>query len=92
MPTRTRPTLSTSAQLEQNDASVSSSLYRKCRRKEVFCSYCERKDHKEVQCREKCYDAKQRKEARPNTVGSKVTTMNESGLSHRQAKEKNLAR
>ncbi len=48
LPTRTRPTPSTSAQPERSDASAASSLYEDSRRKEVFYSYCERKGHKEA--------------------------------------------
>ncbi len=92
LPTRTRPTPSTFAQPERNDAPAASSLYEDNRRKEVFCSYCERKDHKETQCWKKSRDAKQRKGARPNTAGAQVATVNESGPGHRQAKEKNPAR
>ena len=92
LPTRTRPTSSTSAQRERSDAHSASSLYENSRRKEVFCYYCERKSHKEAKCRKKSRDAKQRKGARPNTAGAQVPTVNESGLGHRQAKEKNAAR
>ena len=48
LPTRTRPTLSTSAQPEQNNALFASSSHEDGRRKKVFCSYCERKGHKEA--------------------------------------------
>ncbi len=48
LPTRTRPTPSTSAQPERSDAPATSSLYEDSRRKEVFCFYCERKGHKEA--------------------------------------------
>ena len=48
--TRTRPTPSTSAQPEQNGAPVANSLHKDSRKKEVFCSYCERKGHKEAEC------------------------------------------
>ena len=92
LPTRTRPTPSTSAQPERSDAPAASSLYENSRRKEVFCSYCERKGHKKAQCRKKSRDAKQREGARPNTAGAQVATVNESGSGHRQAKEKNPAR
>ena len=92
MTTRTRPALSTSAQLEQSDAPVASSLYEDSRRKEVFCSYCEKKGHKETQCRKKYRDAKERKGARPTTAGAQIAIVNESGLSNCQAKDKNPAR
>ncbi len=92
LPTRTRPTFSTSAQPERSDAAVASSLYEASRRKEVFCSYCDRQGHKEAQCRKKSRDAKYRKGARHNTAGAQVATMNESSSGHRQAKEKNPAR
>ncbi len=92
LPTRTRHTLSTSAQPEQSDAPVASSLYENRRRKEVFCSYCERKGHKEAQCRKKSRDAKQRKGAMPNITGAQITIVNESGSGHCQAKNKNPAR
>ncbi len=46
--TRTRPTLSTFAQPKQSDAPVASFLHEDGRRKEVFCSYYERKGHKET--------------------------------------------
>ncbi len=92
LPTRTCTTPSTSAQPEQSAALVSSSFYEESRRKEVFCSYCERKSHKEAQCRKKSRDAKQRKGARPNTARAKVAIMNECGLSHCQSKDKNPAR
>ena len=91
LPTRTRPTSSTSAQPNLNDTVAASSLHEDGRRKEVFCSYYKRKDHKEAQCRKKSRDAKQRKETRPNTAGAKIATVNESGLGHRQAKQINLA-
>ncbi len=48
LPTRTRPTPSTSAQPEQSDAPVASCSYEDSCRKKVFCSYCERKGHKET--------------------------------------------
>ncbi len=70
LPTRTCPIPSTFAQPEQSDALVVSSSYTNSRRKEVFCSYYERKDHKKAQCRKKSRDTKQRKEARPNTAGA----------------------
>ncbi len=89
---RTRPTNSASAQPERSDAPAASSLYENSRRKEFFCSYCERKSYKEAQCRKKSCDAKQHKEARRNTAGAQVATMNDSGLGYRQAKKKNLAR
>ncbi len=92
LPMRTRPTPPTSAQPERSDAPAASSLYEDSRRKKVFCSYCERKGHKEAQCRKKSRDAKQRKGARPNTAGTQVATVNESGSGHRQAKERNPAR
>ncbi len=90
--TRTRTTPSTSAKPERSDVLAASSLYEDSRRKEVFCSYCERKSHKEAQCRKKSRDAKQREGARPNTARAQVATVNESGSGHRQAKEKNPAR
>ncbi len=43
LPTRPRPTLSTSAQPGQSDALVASFSHEDSRRKEVFCSYCEKK-------------------------------------------------
>ena len=92
LPTRTRPTPSTSAQPEQSNAPAASSLYEDSRRKEVFCSYCERKGHKEAQCWKKSRDAKQRVEAKANTSRAEIATVNESGLGHCQAKDKNLAR
>ncbi len=92
LPIRPRPTPSTFPQPEQSDALVASSSHDDGRRKEVFCSYCERKGHKEAQCRKKSRDAKQREGARPNTAGAQVATVNESGPGHRQAKEKNPAR
>ncbi len=92
LPTLTRPTPSTSAQPEQSDSPAASSLYEDSCRKEVFCSYCERKSHKEAQCRKKSRNVKQRKGARPNTAGAQVATVNESGSGHRKAKEKNPAR
>ncbi len=58
----------------------------------IFCSYCERKDHKKAQCRKKSRDVKQRKAARPNTAVSQVAIVNESSLGHRQAKDKNRPR
>ena len=66
LPTCTHTTLSTSTEPEQRDAPIASSLYEDSRRKGVFCSYCERKGHKEAQRRKKTRDVKQRKEARPN--------------------------
>ncbi len=48
LPTRTRLTLSPSAQPERTDANDASSSYEDSRKKEVFCSYCERKGHKEA--------------------------------------------
>ncbi len=92
LPTRTRPTPSTSSQPERIDAPAPSSLYGDSRRKEVFCFYCERKGHKEAQCRKQSRDAKQREGARRNTAGAQVATVNGSGSGHRQAKEKNPAR
>ncbi len=83
LPTRTCPTPSTSAQPEQSNAPVASSSYKDSRRKQVFCSYCERKSHKKTQCRKKSRDAKQRKGARLNKAGAKVAIVNESGLGHR---------
>ncbi len=85
LPTRTCPTLSTFAELEQSDALVASSSHEDSRRKGVFCSYCERKSPKEAQCGKKSCDAKQHKEARLNTARPQVATMNESGLSLCQA-------
>ena len=73
---RTCPTLSTCAQPERSEALVASSLHEDGRRKEVFCSYCNRKDHKEAQCRKKSRDAKQNKEVRPNTSGAQMATVN----------------
>ncbi len=70
LPTRSRPTPSTYAQPERSDALVASSSHEDGRRKEVFCSYCESKDHKQAQCRKKSRDAKQREGARPNTAGA----------------------
>ncbi len=92
LPTRTRLTPSTSAQPEQSDALVASSSHKDGRRKEVFCSYCEKKSHKEAQCRKKSRESKQRERARPNTAGAQVAIVNESGLGHRQANDKNPAR
>ena len=89
--TRTRPTLSTFAQLEQSDTFVASSSHEDSRRKDDFCSYCERKCHKEVQCQKKSCDSKQREETRPNTAGVQIATVNDSGSGHRQAKDKNIA-
>ncbi len=89
LPTRPRPTPSTSAQPGRSDALVASSSHEDGRRKEVFCSYCERKGHKEAQCRKKSRDAKQRERARPSTVGAQVAIVNESGSGHCQAKDKN---
>ncbi len=91
MPTRTRPTPFTFAQPQQSDALVAHFSHEDCCRKEVFCSYCERKSHKEAQCRKKSRDAKQREKARPNTAGAPIATVNKSGLGDRQAKDKNLA-
>ncbi len=76
LPTRTRSTHSTSAQPKQSDALVASSLHEDGCRKKIFCSYCERKGHKEAQCRKKSCDAKQREEARPNTAGAKIAKVN----------------
>ena len=53
LPTRTHPTSSISVQLERSDAPVASSLYEDSRSKVIFYSYCERKGHKEAQCRKK---------------------------------------
>ncbi len=92
LPTRTRPIPSTSAQPGQSDAPLASSLHEETRRKEVFCYYCERKSHKEAQCRKKSGNAKQRKGARPNVAETQVATVNESGLGHCHAKDKNPAR
>ena len=92
LPRRTRLTPSTSAQPEQSDAPAAISLFENNRRKVVLCSYCERKGHKKVQCRKKSRDAKQRKEARPNTAGAKFAIVNESGSGYCQAKDKNPAR
>ncbi len=50
-----------------------------------------KKGHKEVQCRKKSRDAKQRKGTRPNTAGALVVIVNESGSGHCQAKDKNPA-
>ncbi len=91
LPTRTRSTPSTSTQPEQNDALVASSSHEEGRRKEVFCSYCERKSHKEAQCQKKYRHAKQREEARLNTTGTQIATMNESCSGHCQANDKNPA-
>ncbi len=91
-PTHTCLTPSTSAQLEQSDALVASDSHEDGRNKEVFCPYCERKSHKETQCRKKSHDAKEREEARPNTAGAQVAIVNEFGWGHRQVKDKNLAR
>ncbi len=66
--TRPRPTPSTSAQPGQSDALVASSSHEDGRRKEAFCSYCERKSHKEAQCRKKSRDAKQHKKASVRTT------------------------
>ena len=89
--TRTRYIFSTFAPFEQSDATVASSLYEDRHRKGVFYSYCERKSHKEAECRKKSRNAKQRKEARLNTAGAQVAIVNESGSSNRQAKDKNPA-
>ncbi len=91
LPTRTRPTPSSSAQPEQSDVLLASSLYEDSRRKEVFCSYCERKGHKEAKCRKKSRNIKQQEGARPNIARTPVPIVNESGLSHRQEKDKNPA-
>ncbi len=87
---RTRPTPSPSAQPEQSDALVVRSLHENTSRKEVLCSYCERKSHNEAQCQKKYRDTKQRGKSRPNTARTKIATVNEFGLGHRQAKDKNL--
>ncbi len=92
LPTRPHPTPSTSAQPGRSDALVASFLHEDGRRKEVFCSYCERKGHKKAQCRKKSRDAKQREGARPSTAGAQVGIVNESGSGHCQAKDKNPAR
>ncbi len=92
LPKRICPIISISAQPEQNDAPVASSLHEESRRKEGFCSYYEWKYYKETQCQNKSRDTKKRKEAGPSTAGLKVATVNESGSSHSQAKDKNLAR
>ncbi len=92
LPTCTRLTLSTSAQPEQRDALAASSLHEDGRKKEVFCSYCEIKGHKEAKCQKKSRDAKQCEEARPDTSEAQIDTVNESGSGYRQAKDKNPAR
>ena len=66
--TRTCPTPSTFAQFVRSDALVASSSHEDGRKKEVFCSYYERKGYKGAQCWKKSRDSKQRKEARPNTA------------------------
>ena len=91
LPKRTCPASFTSAQPEQSNALVASSLHENGRRKEVFCSYYERKGYEEPQCQKKSHDTKQREEDRLNTAGAQVATVNESGLGHRQMKDKNLA-
>ena len=88
LPTRICLTPSTSAQPEQSDADVASSLYEDSSRKEVFYSYCERKSHKEAQCWKKPRDAKKHKDARPNTIRAQVAIVNESGSGHCQVKDK----
>ena len=90
--TRLHPTLSTSAQLEQNDDLIASCSHEDSRRKEVFCSYCEKKGYKEAQCRKKSRDAKQREGDRPKTAGAQVAIVNEFGSGDCQAKDKNPAR
>ena len=92
LPIHTRPTPCIFAPLERSDTHVARSLHEDGRRKEVFCSNCERKSHKEAQCRKKSCDAKQRKEASPNTPRVQVATVNGFGSGHRQAKDKNLTR
>ena len=46
LPTRPRPTPSTSSQPRQSDALVASSSHEDGCRKEVFCSYCEKRPQK----------------------------------------------
>ncbi len=92
LPTRNCPTPSTFAQSELSNALGASSSHEDGRRKEVFCCYCERKGHKNAQCRKKSHDAKKHKEARHNTAGAQIATVNEFSSGHRQAKEKNLVR
>ncbi len=87
---RTRLTFSDSAQPERSDALFASFLHENGRKKKVFCPYCERKVHKKAQCRKRSRNAKQRKEARPNTFQVNIATVNEFGLSHHQGKNKNL--
>ncbi len=70
LPTHARPTFSISAQPERSDALVASFSDEDDGSKELFCSYCERKGHKEAQCQKKYCDAKERKEARPDTIGA----------------------
>ena len=92
MPTRIRITPSTSTPLERNDAAAPNLSYKDSCRKEVFCSYCERKGHKEAQSRKKSRDIKQHEGIKPNTAGPQVVMVNESDLGHRKAKDKNHAR
>ena len=92
-PTRNCPTPFTSALPGQSDTLVAISSHEDSRGKKVFGSYCKKKkNHKEVQCRKKSRNAKQREEARTNTTGAQIATVNESGSSNRRAKEKNFAR
>ena len=92
LPSCTYLITSTSAQPEQSDALGASSSHENDRRKEVFCSYCERKDHKEAQCQEESCDTKQHEKARLHTAGAQIATVNESGSGNRQAKEKTPGR
>ena len=91
LPTCTCLTPSTSAQPEQRDALVASSLHEDGRKKEVFCSHYEIKGHKKAKTQKKSRDAKQYEEARPDTAGAQIDTVNESGSGYRQAKDKNPA-
>ncbi len=44
-----------------------------------------------MQCQKKSRDANQRKEVRPHTARTQIPPVNQSGLGHFQAKDKNPA-
>lgn len=77
--------------LERNKALWASFTHRKICKKETVCSYCNKSEHKMVQCQKKIRNAKQSKETEPNANREEIVSVKKSSTSQCQAKDKRSA-